>query len=240
MQWFQGNHARARALLEEAVAIGKDSETKEGYIWALANLGSVVAAEGNYSTAQAYLVESLAEARKLGAPGTAAMGFSSAFLGDVFIFKGEREQARQAYEEAVICLRELNNKNFLAYPLRRLAEFALERGEYEKATALCEESLSLNINGRDQRAIVACLAGFAAICAARGQVASAVRLCAAVEVLLRTFSASLLPADRQAYDRNTAMLRSQLDETTFDIAWGEGSEMALEQAIEFALKDTQI
>ena len=231
---FQGKLAQARNILIEALSVSKESGENESYIWALANLGSVAGYEGDYETARAYLEEARAAAGTRHIP---SMCWVFAYLGDLCIFHDNHEEARQMYEESVARLRELNNKNFLAYSLRRLAELAIDRGDYEKATALCQESLKLNIDGGDQRAIIACMAGFAAIAAARGHGLRATTLFAAVEFLLRTFSASLLPTDQQAYDRNVTMLRSQLDETTFDIAWGEGSEMAMEQAIDFALSE---
>jgi tetratricopeptide (TPR) repeat protein len=179
------------------------------------------------------LEEALVEA---GAVRRYSMGWVFAYLGDLYIFQGNREQAQPMYEESVARLRELNNRNFLALPLRRLAELALDNTNYEKATALYKESLKLNAEGGDQRAILACLAGFAAIATARGNAIAAVRLFAAVDFLLRTFSASLLPIDEKAYERNIAILRSQIDETTFDVMWAEGSEMTMDEAIAFALE----
>ena len=239
MQWFQGNVLEARTLLEEAMTIGKAPGHEDVYIWTLSQLGNVLRAAGDYATAHAYLEEAIAEARRLGAVGEEVMGYSLSFLGDFFIFQGDREQARQSYEESVARLRELDIRNFLPYPLRRLAELELDRAEYEKATALCKESLSRNIEGRDQRAIIASLAGFAAIAAARGHVLSATRLYGAVEVLLETISATLLPLDQQACNRNVAMIRSQLDEATFHAMWTEGRTMTLETAIDFALLDAK-
>ena len=233
MQMFQGNLLQAQLLLEEARTLSKDLGERENYLWALANLGGICTYEGDYQAAQAYLEEALVEA------GTAprySMGWVFAYLGDLHSLQGNREQAQQMYEESVTRLRELNNRNFIALPLRRLAELALDNADYEKATALYKESLKLNSEGGDQRAILACLAGFSAIATRRGNTIAAVRLFGAVDFLLRTFSASLLPIDQKAYERNIAILRSQLDETTFDVMWAEGSEMTMDEAIAFALE----
>jgi hypothetical protein len=123
----------------------------------------------------------------------------------------------------------------LAYPLRRLAELALDRADYDKAAALCKESLWLNLDAGDKRAVAACLAGFAAIATARAQAVPAVRLYAAVEFLMEMISPTLLPADQHAYDRNVAALRGQLDEATFNATWAEGRRMTMGQAIVLAL-----
>lgn len=236
MQMFQGELVQARLLLEESLAISRETGEEENYIWALANLGGICVYEGDYKTAQAYLEQALATARTTP---RYSMGWVFAYLGDLNIFQDNREQARQMYEESVARLREINNRNFLALPLRRLAELALDNGDYEKATALYKESLKLNSAGGDQRAILACLAGFAAIATGRGNAVGAVRLFGAVDFLLHTFSSNLLPIDQKAYERNIAILRSQLDDTTFDVMWAEGTEMTLEEAMEFALADAK-
>ena len=236
MQMFQGNLLQARLLLEEACTLSKQLGESENYLWALANLGGICVYDGDYKTAQAYLEEALVEA------GTAprySMGWVFAYLGDLCMFQGNPAKAQQMYEESVARLRSLNNRNFLALPLRRLAELALENADYEKATALHKESLKLNMEGGDQRAILACLAGLAAIAARRGNAIVAVRLFGSVDFLLHTFSASLLPIDEKAYERNIATLRSQMDEITFDVMWAEGSEMTMEEAIVLALADSK-
>ena len=234
MQMFQGNFSQARALLEEAISIGHESQASENYVWALSNLGSILAIERDFSTARAYLEEAIAAADPVAG---FSLGWSLAYLGDICLFQDDREQAGRMYEQSVARLRELENRAFLAYPLRRLADLALDHMDHESAVSLCRESLKLNMEGGDERAILASLVGFAAIASARGQVESAVRLLAAVRSLLGATSASLLTADQQAYDRNLALLRPQLDGTSFDIAWAEGSELTMEQAIELALAE---
>ena len=236
MQIFQGNLAQARLLLEEALTVSKETGENESYIWALVNLGGISTFEGEYAMAHAYLEKAITEAGTVPRHST---GWALAYLGDLYILQDIREQARQMYEESVAHLRLLNNRNFLAYPLRRLAELTIDSGNYKQATALCKESLELNLAGGDQRAVIACLAGFAAIATARKKAIAAARLFGAVEFFLHTFSASLLPIDEKAYERNIAILRSQLDETTFDVMWAEGNEMTMEEAIEFALVDAK-
>ena len=235
MQLFQGNLAQARTFFEEAISISKASGAHETYVWALAHLGSVVALEGDYARSRACLEQAIAEAEP---SARSTLGWSFAYMADTCMLQDEREQARQLYARSVARLRELRNRNYLAYPLRRLAELALDQRDYRQAFMLCEESLRLNVEGGDQRAIIACLAGFAAIAAECDRAVPAVRLFGAAQSLLHMASASLLTLDRRAYDRSLGMLRPRLDETTFEIAWAEGSELTIEQAIELALMNS--
>jgi len=58
----------------------------------------------------------------------------------------------------------------------------------------------------------------------------------AVEASCEALGRKMGIADRAEYDRIIAMVRTQLDEATFNVAWAEGRKMTLEQAIENALK----
>ena len=47
-------------------------------------------------------------------------------------------------------------------------------------------------------------------------------------------------ADRLEYDRYESAVRAQLDETSFTAAWAEGRMMTLEQAVAYALLETEM
>jgi hypothetical protein len=46
-------------------------------------------------------------------------------------------------------------------------------------------------------------------------------------------------AERQIYDHHLSATRTQLDEATWQGAWEEGRAMSMEQAIEYALEDSE-
>ncbi len=239
MQLFQGNRQLVHSLLLEALEIAKQSGDKETYILALMILGQAAALESESRAARTYLEEAVNEARKFGAPSSAMIGFSMgsslSFLGDVFMAQGDSERAQQAYEEGVLQLRAIHNKGLLAYPLRRLGVLALDRKQYDAAAAFYRESLLLNLEETDLRAVMACVAGFAAIATARGQSLVAARLYGAVEARLAKISASLLPTDQRVHDHNVAMLHTKLNQTSFKTAWAKGRAMTMQEAIDFAL-----
>jgi len=51
-------------------------------------------------------------------------------------------------------------------------------------------------------------------------------------------TAVLSTANQVEYQRNLALARQQLDEAAFNAAWNEGRAITLEQAVEYALKDS--
>ena len=142
------------------------------------------------------------------------------------------------YEECISAFKEIQDKNFLAYTVRRLGQVALRQGEFEKAELLCRESLSLNQGVRDERGIVACLSAFAGIATARGQSVFAAHLFGAVESFLSALGLRLLQVDQMEYDRNVSTLRAQLNSASLEKAWAKGAAMTIEQAVTFALEPT--
>jgi hypothetical protein len=45
--------------------------------------------------------------------------------------------------------------------------------------------------------------------------------------------------DLVEYERQVGVLRSQLDENTFTLSWGDGYSLSMEQAVDFALGETK-
>jgi ATP/maltotriose-dependent transcriptional regulator MalT len=138
-------------------------------------------------------------------------------------------------EEANTILREIGDRNFLAYSIRHLAQLAWREARYEEATALCRESLTFNQEVGDRRGVIACLAGFADIAAGQGRLERAARLMAATEKQLAEIGTRLLVLDKMEYDRNLSVVRAGLDDKSLSTCLEEGREMTLEQAIGYAL-----
>jgi hypothetical protein len=62
---------------------------------------------------------------------------------------------------------------------------------------------------------------------------------AAVETQLTSNRIRLLNLDKMEFERNLALLRGQLHENEISRSWAKGKAMSLEQAIDFALKETR-
>ena len=165
---------------------------------------------------------------------------SLTFLGDVAVNSNSAEWARSLYDESTTVLKgpELGDKNFLAIPMRRLAQLAWREGDYEKAISLCKESIKVNHEVGARAGVIACVAGFAAIAVGQGKIERAATLMAAVETQLAWIGIRLLYIDRMEYERNLARLHAILDEKTLVKFWEKGKTMSFEDAIAFALEGT--
>ena len=65
------------------------------------------------------------------------------------------------------------------------------------------------------------------------------RLLGAAEALRQASNSARTPKERIEYDQEVAGLRAGLDEETFDLLWAEGQSMNMEQAVEFAMGETE-
>ena len=156
--------------------------------------------------------------------------------GNVLRCLDDYEQAAACYNASVTLLRELGNRGVIAAPLHNLGFVALHQGDDTIAAAYFEESLEFALQG-DHDEVTTCLAGLAGLAAARGHFEQAARLFGAVEMLLTASGEDHDPSNRMACDSSLALVRGQLEEDTFAMAWAAGQAMTLEQAITYVLEE---
>jgi hypothetical protein len=82
-----------------------------------------------------------------------------------------------------------------------------------------------------------CFEGLAAVLAFTGQPDPAARLLGAAEALRESLGVDLAPAERETHEETAAAVRAALGEEQFSDAWRLGRELALEQAIAYALQE---
>jgi len=239
--WASRDAAAARPLLDEALTIGRACGDAWNIGWALLHKGMISYQEGDHGAARPLLEAGLASCHAAGAAGRRGVGWGLMFLGDLSLQAGDLAQAQARFEESVTRLRELGDHALLAYPLRRLAYLAMERGDYRTAAELCTESLRHNLAIDDRLAVGACLAVLAAIFeeeAARANVLRrtahlrrSAQCCGAALAWAEVLGASLWPADATVLDEVRARLARQLGVATLAEAEAEGREMTVERLL---------
>ena len=100
-------------------------------------------------------------------------------------------------------------------------------------------SLRLNQSIGDSRAVLACLAKFAAIAASRGELPKAASLAAVVERECAETGLRLMFMDRNEFDLTLARLRGEMDPRIFQHAYTAGAALPLGAALDLALQETQ-
>jgi len=229
LQWVLGDIVSARRFLEEALSILRTSDDKASLAWSLQFMGLVFIYDREYDLADAAFIEGLAITRELGDVHANNFLF---FQGDIHLQKGDPFRAKKVYEENATILQAIGNKIYAAYPLRRLGYLALERNDISQARDYFRESLTINREVGDERAVCASLTSLAALAIHLGKPVVAARLYGVVESQLESLLINMLYLDRAELGHIRSKLLTILDEATFEAAFAEGWEMSEERAIE--------
>jgi predicted ATPase/DNA-binding SARP family transcriptional activator/DNA-binding CsgD family transcriptional regulator len=233
---FQGEFDAAKMFLEEALAMFRELEDREGIASTLANLGFVAMMGQRNDIPVPALLEEARELRP-----TLRDHRTVAYLllleGVVTIGRGELAFAMELHEESLALLREVRDVQGVGGCLFNMGLIETARADYSRATELHREALSVAREAGDKNIVQLAFFGLANAAARRGQLARAARLWGASEAVREVFDMQLSPMTSSfaGYENNLSTVRSQLGGTAFEEAWTDGKAMVLQQAVEYAL-----
>lgn len=230
----RGDYVWGKALMEESLAISKRRKDQFVIGHTLSTLGYVALQEGDYAAARRYQLESLSSRRQGSTRWLIAL--SLGYVADAANLEGDYAPARPMYVEALALYRAIGHQLYVARLLVRLGYLAVHERAAAEATALFAEALDICRERAFQVGLVQCVAAYAELRRAQGRLAQAVRLLAVPALLpLRQMTGN--PFDHIEYQRSVDAARAQLDASTFEAAWVEGSALTLEQAIAEAQRE---
>ena len=129
----------------------------------------------------------------------------------------------------------LRDKRAMAHLFTDMGNMAGERGEYDEARHLHEESMVIFSELGDVRGIANLFDATAQISAGRGRLERALRLAGAATKLREDFSAPLPPDEQAQLKQSLTLVRQKLGAPASEVAWQEGRAMPTEKAIQYAL-----
>jgi tetratricopeptide (TPR) repeat protein len=164
-------------------------------------------------------------------------------LGVVAEYEGDYARAGLLCEEALVIFKQLGMEILIAMELESLGVVAQHQSDYRRAAMLFADGLALAQEIGFKQLIPMGLVGLAGVASAQddlslGSGERAARLLGAADALCETIEFHLPPRERAIYDRTVVALHAALDEATFAATWAEGRVMILEQAVGYALKET--
>ena len=125
-----------------------------------------------------------------------------------------------------------------SYDFDSLAILAYRRGDYSQALALSEQAITLACEFGDGRHITYVLGQMGIIALSQGKPERAARLISAAGSLAESVGIVFDPEDRTEHDQAITTIKAQLGEVAFGALQAEGRAMTMEQAIEFALRES--
>lgn len=144
-----GEHARARPLLQESVAILRDLGDEPSLA---RSLGGLAWLENDYRKARKLWTAELAIRRRLA--NRESVGWTVLMVGACAQGEGDYPAARASYRECLEIARELGYKRMIARALTQFGEVALLEGDLAEARKVLEESVPLWRETRHQSGLV--------------------------------------------------------------------------------------
>jgi predicted ATPase/DNA-binding SARP family transcriptional activator/DNA-binding CsgD family transcriptional regulator len=235
--WEQGAYGRSVALSEESLALSRELEDEAGAVAALSNLGWAALLGKDLGLASALSEEAVTLGRALGDAGGVARALL--ILGLAAVARGDHDRAVALHEESLEMAREAEDGLAMALSLGMGALSSLGRNDDRRARALCEEGLRLSLQPRVMNVTAFHLHASAALASSQGRLSRSARLWGAAESVRETIGATLSPVELHVYGPYINAARAGLDEAAWEEAWAEGKAMTVEEAVEYALAESE-
>jgi predicted ATPase/class 3 adenylate cyclase len=232
-----GDQKGAERRAEEARDLASTLGDAWGEAYAVYALGMAATERGDWSDSLSFFEASLDKFRRLGEDQyvLAAMdgiAWASRKLGD-------RERSKGLHEETLEYARAGGYSGLVVMQLWQLAELATEEGRPREALAMLREALVLNRDERNLRTIPEVLVVMAGALQALSAPATATTLLAAAARLREEIGGGIgwVGGD---IERLRGRLRDSLGDAGFESAWEEGRALSTDEAIGFALEETEL
>jgi predicted ATPase/DNA-binding SARP family transcriptional activator len=234
----QGDYRAAVAHYRESLRIRRLSGDREGIGLCLNGLGIVAFKQGDTETAGALYAESLEIARELGNRSREAIVLGN--LGSVSIQQKDYDRARRYHEASLVIARELGNIAGIALALHCLGIIAIDQKDYVGARTHYRESLALRRGSGDRMGIAGLLYAFGNLACEEDRWERSIRLFGATTAMAERSGTSIVPPSIvEDYHRVLAELRAAVGEQAFAADWRQGHAMTEEQAVAYALEETE-
>jgi len=231
---YQGRYVEALERFQRSLVINRQSGNK---VWEASNLtclGNCSRFAGDRAASRAYLEQAVALNREIGHRNGEC--FSLDGLGCLFLETGDYGPARACFDQALAIEREIGNEHEEAVTLSSLARLAMKEGDAALARVHFASAIRLMHRLGAGYQIAGCLQGLARILMLESQPDQAVRLWAFAQSFRQSVGARVeheFDPDRDGLSE----ARGALTPAAFDAAWGEGSRMSLDEAIEYGIGD---
>jgi predicted ATPase/DNA-binding CsgD family transcriptional regulator len=229
-------HGQAQQLYEEGLALSREMNDPWWVAGSLSNLALVPFSRGDSERATKLYEESMDLFRELG--DKQSLAFCLYNLAMVAYSQGDLRRAAQLTEEAVALLRELGATGAVDLGLCNLGWLALLQDDLVRAADLYRESLSLSWDTGLNPTVQSALEGFACVAGAKGDAERAAWLWGAAQALHETQG---IPRDTDFLaeaDARISAVRLGMGEEEWEEAWRKGRAMTLDEAVSYALEET--
>ena len=243
---YAGDPAQARAYVEAGLAVAEALGDPVRRGQCLSYLGGLARQDGDFAADRAFQEQALVLLRRANEePATASVpdrlppSLAAVLdrLSQALAGLGEAEDARRLQEEALALRRASGDALGTGWSLVHLGDLAVDRDDLVAARRAYGECLARRGGSLPPPVLARALEGCAAVAAAAGRGARALRLLGAAAALRQTSGAVTDQGSGERGQRTAEVARQQARQGEAAAAWAAGRTMPLEQAIADALKD---
>jgi non-specific serine/threonine protein kinase len=233
-QW-QAEFDAAQVLFEQSLLLNRELADAAGAAEATAWLGTLEWRRGRYDEAAVLLEESLAAQRALGNVRGTALALLS--LGVTVAYVRELARARSSLEESLALYRQLEDLRYVAMAQTMLGTVLTVSGELEQGSLVLAEGLVGHRTIGNLTFLHHGLAVLAIAAVAQGRAVRAARLAGASDALRESIGDTLVPLNRDLWEKLMGDIGEQLPEEDFEAAFAAGYALSADEALDEALAD---
>jgi predicted ATPase/class 3 adenylate cyclase len=230
------NLEHATACARESIQLCRELGHLSGIGFSLTTLARLTFWSGDFSSPALWLEEALSIARQIGDQTAEAYALHTS--GVLAYWQGHYRQANAYYEEVIRLSDKLGDHYQGSWACVFMAYAILRQGEIQQARELFEEYIQRAHQADWTIVLVFAAEGLASLNVNQDHPERAARLFAWADAMRQNIGDHRPPIEQASVERDLAIIHSQLDDTTFENARQTGRAMTLEQAIEYALKET--
>lgn len=219
---------------EEGIEISKRLGNKHELVWAYNTMTHIHRIKGDEDETQKFIDLQNSVLREAGVPPDPVdekMNLSKRFFA-----RGDIETAIKLAKEGLAILSESGDNYRLVNYQSSVAHFMREQGLINEALIFYQKSLRLWQDFGHRGAIAHQLECFGLIAWVQERFPRAAKLLSAAEALRETIGSVRTPVEQKEFEEAKSSLQSKMDD--FDNIWEQGYSMTMEQAIKYALEET--
>lgn len=235
MAWSLHDSAKAKPFFEKSIILHKKLDNLAQLANDFASMGYVQFMLSESEKGIETTKHGLALARKIGDKTQITVGLNT--LGELYRMQDDYTAAHQVYQECLPITREIGDQLREAMIIGNLAIVAFNLDDFEQARIRGIEAFKLGFKIDNDYLIAEDLSFNGGYLGGLGQPERAARLLGAGDRQLAAIGYYMQPADQRELDKLITLVRSQLDDETFDRLWVEGATLSLEDAIDLMLKE---
>jgi non-specific serine/threonine protein kinase len=228
------DYARARAYLEESLAICREMGHILGMASRLDDLGSLVLRNGEIALARPYFEEALQRFTQAGMPDQFMLYRS---LGELEMYLGDYEMAHHYLEASIEISRQQSATTINLWASLILGHLYLREGNGRRAREILVKSCRDFKTGSTLIGVIYALEGLAMIALNENHLEKAVQLLAWVEAARQRINNPRPPIEEKYLGPKQADLRARLDETRHAAAQAAGAALSTEEAMALAFEN---